>query len=814
MDSRKGYQYESSRLRKVFLFSEEKVANICNNISICLFREKVDFDISQRVLIETPLMEFVDLIGLKAIVFDEEKIRITRETISNIITENPTSLVNEKPTVEYLQNYFGLNEDDVSEIIFSSVNQIFQKKVIDVLETIYNSPDGKEIENCIEELNTSSKELIITEPQVEKIFIDSMNTTILKIFEQILMCSRSKKNDLGVESIDKLLFLEKSSNVFEKIRGISSQKVFSNCLKNVLSTKQKSELESIIRFYIKSFSNDLNNLRVNDQKVKKLSEVLGIESEDLAVLYQESESPMYKKAIQDLVNDELDTENVSMKIKDIEKNFNLTEKAFEIVKISLYRESLEQMIGDGVILKNEDLEYLNNLKLALSLKWDDVQKVHDILYEPVFKKSVQEAMGATGIIPSNYWDGLEKLRVRLQLTENKAKSIFHTAVQDKLKQIFEKILFETENPNSKTETGKDNGEDPTIKPGSGTALGIEAGDGNSNELFNMVDIYFRNNIFNEETKEKGDAKQTILKGISGRSESKKTVKSSVKVLYPVSLKGMIDTKKAGDVYKKYVIDCFSAKTQSEKRRLFNKLDSLGPILGLTENDVQSIHSGVGEIIYKRYLGQALKKGYLDNQDNTFLSSIQSTLSMNPVKSSQIIKESKKGVVSLEVERVFASPKVDPKKVTQVRLMAEQFNINLTEDIGVSLEQRSRMFRVELDSAISEGSISFNNQEKIVSIQNSFGIPEMEAKKILLNCINTRSEEHLVNAVASLRRSSNEEVLVELEKMLSFGQLLPVTINTNFGSDTEKENLIQIYESYSDSTNKIEKQNLLKKMLDL
>lgn len=330
----------------------------------------------------------------------------------------------------------------------------------------------------------------------------------------------------------------------------------------------------------------------------------------------------------------------------------------------------------------------------------------------------------------------------------------------------------------------------------------------------MVDIYFRNNIYLEDLQERADSKNIMIKGISGRLEAQKRLKADSKLNYPINLKGIVDNKKAGEVYKKYVIDCFSAKTQSDKRRLFNKLDSLGPILGLSSGDIQNIHSGVGETIYKRYLGQALRKGYIDGQDNSFLGSIQTTLSMDPKKSADIIKESKKGVVSLEVERVFASPKVDPKKVSQVRTMATQFGVDLVEDIGVSQDQRMRMFRVELDSSISEGSINYENQEQIIKLQESFGISDGDAKKILLNCINTRSEEHLVNAIASLRRSSSEEAINELEKMLSFGQLLPVTVNSSFGSKGEKEKLIQLYNDFASSIEKGKKQDLLKRMLDL
>ena len=119
---------------------------------------------------------------------------------------------------------------------------------------------------------------------------------------------------------------------------------------------------------------------------------------------------------------------------DIEKNLAL------ILKTSIYREKLQELIASKSVLSTQDLEKLDKIRIFLDLTYTNVQTIHDTICEPIFKKSIQEAMGASGIVPSNYWEGLEKLRKRLRLTESKSKDIFYNVMKERLKTLFEKAI--------------------------------------------------------------------------------------------------------------------------------------------------------------------------------------------------------------------------------------------------------------------------------------------------------------------------------------------------------------------------------------
>jgi len=171
-----------------------------------------------------------------------------------------------------------------------------------------------------------------------------------------------------------------------------------------------------------------------------------------------------------------------------------------------------------------------------------------------------------------------------------------------------------------------------------------------------------------------------------------------------------------------------------------------------------------------------------------------------------------------VESIFATSKVSADRVAEMRKVAEQLDVDLNKDLEISNDQRSRMFRVEIDSAIENGKITKENQELIKEIQKGFGLENNISKKILLESISSRCENNLLNAVASLRRGNNNDAYSEIEKMLNFGNLLPIHIKNPIASQKERNELFSLFQTFMDETTEekkvIEKVNLLKIMLGI
>jgi len=826
LDSKKGYQYESSRIRKIFLFPQETVEGVCKEISLELYEKTILSFLEKNLFQNEKILEVQTILGIPK--DQEERIHLNffKDKIQDFLKKDKEFSAEKKEELSNIKALLNISEKNSNQILSEYTGPLFLSEITSALEEINEDGDEEKYQILSKKLIDRKNSLLLPSETLIDFFVKGTKETQKDLISKILTDLRFQKKEEFVSQVEKLLNLSvKSSQFFNLIYSDSQNEISSAISENLGNLKEQfpsKDLNQLYKTFLETLLSEQPSFQLTsekEQKLESLSTILSLSENETNENYKMVTNPIFQKKIKESLAAGNLEQAQKEEIETLENSLKMQKNMTSIIKTSAYRECLEELMENQKILSQDDLSKLNKIRIFLSLKWENVQSIHDITSEPIFKKSVLEAMGATGIIPSNYWEGLEKLRKRLLLTEQKAKEIFYQCIKEKLKTIVEKAVVENKKRNSpQNNDSKDSGDDPTVKQGAGTALGIEAGESSGNQLFNLTDLYFRNRIFIENEKVFQETKRTNLKGMAGRSEVQVSCKSKPEFSYPVTLNGQFDEKTLTEMYRQYLIDCFSAKLQSEKRRLFNNLDKLGPILGLSSSQINSIHSGVGVIIYQKYLSQALSKGFLDQSDNAFLSNIQTTLSMDSAKCSEIVREGKRSIVNFRVEQIFASPNVNPERVSEMRQLATQFGINLKDDLKVSQEQRSKMFRVEIDSGIEKGKITNESQELIKEIQTSFGLDDGISKKILLDCITTRCEGHLVNAVASLRRNSEKEVITELEKMLSFGNLLPIKIQTSIGSKTEKAQLLTLFKSYApelNSTGKFqEKLDLLKLMLDI
>lgn len=320
---------------------------------------------------------------------------------------------------------------------------------------------------------------------------------------------------------------------------------------------------------------------------------------------------------------------------------------------------------------------------------------------------------------------------------------------------------------------RDVGEDPNIKR-AGAFLGIDAG-GLPIELSNLVDFYVRNGLVEDEEVEVEGEKKTVQK-------------------YPVNLRQDLDEKVYNELYKQYVIQCFSAQTRGEKQRLFSVLDQVGSILGMNEDEVGKIHSDIGIVIYKNYVNQALLKGPLEEKDDEFLTNIQKMFSMKEGQCVKLLKDGKENRVSVMLEQIFQQPKVLPETVKRMRGMAASLNVDIVKELKISPEQRSKLFNVEIDAAIDTGDLTADNQGIIAEVQNGLQVSDKVAKEIMLACIQRRTLSHLVQAAASLRQTRSENAVAEIKTMLRYGKLLPAKVPAPAVSTQEKQELYLLYQA--------------------
>ena len=821
MDLPKGYQYESARLRKIFPYSEKDIKRECLEKATNLYEKLIENVLDNENPKVSKIKSAGKILGLK----EEKTIQIHNEfyqkKIAQLLSQEDKITKKGKAQLEKIKNLLDVTEQVSEKYIVEKTGPLFSKEAILILENTGIETTEQELKEMAQKIKNATENFFLKENIAYQYFSSAVETIFYQCIEKIIKSIKAKKTNEALEGVKKLLFLEKNINIISKLifseQKTDEKNVKSNFSYDLRSNFKLEDVRKIYSIYLEECLVETELSSENEKNLLNLEKILGFSSEESREIYDASVGPiLYQKIKNIFQNKKIDSED-KKEIEILEVGLKIDKKVSTDIKLNLYKELLEISQSKNTIFTKEEEEKFENLRRSLSLSWNDVQKFHDLTSEKKYQKSISEALGATGIIPKNYWQGLENLRKKLQLSETKAKEIFYSSIQNKLKINFEKAIAENKKKKQAKESA-DLGEDPTITKGAGTALGIEAGDLGGNQLLGLIDIYSRNRIYIENEKISNKINQNSLLGQNGRSEKKNCTRTEIEYTYPVNLDGLFSKKITTELYRDYLVECFSVKSQNEKRKLFNNLNRLGPLLGLSVKEVEDIHSSVGSLVYKQYLSQALNKGFLDKSDMAFLSNIQTTLSMNSEKCSNFIKEAKKNKIALLVESIFVTPKINPSRVSEMRKIAKQLGVDLAKDIDVSAEQKSKMFKIEIDSGIEKGLISIDNQELINEIQTSIGLEDDVARKVLLNCISSRCENYLLNAVASLRKGSISEVIQEMEKMLNFGKLLPIYVKNPIASKKERIDLYSIYQTEHDE--KIDEKTygenlkLLKKMLGI
>jgi len=820
LDSKKGYQYEISRVNRVLSFSTIDFEDSKNKFSEELYIKSIKSIQSGQPGSAVIIEEIKQVLGI-----DNSRGELINENIFKEQIKTKISIENGFDTVtiqnlKTLQTILSISEENFTLFITQESSPIIQARIEKNFKGLLKNINTEVIKNVSTSLLENKEKFLVSHNTILSLCHIASRSLLINSIKATLTSIKSKTTVSAIEKVETLITLTRNlKQLFLQINSsetISSEKEIIETIRETIQTFSSGEAQVIYKIYIENLMKEPLLTEEKEKNMRYLQNILNISETECTGIYKNVIGPIFQKAVKLFVDENIFSNDKKIFIENLSVSMKIDKPLVLILKTSSYRQKLQNLIANKSVLSTQDLKNLDQIRVFLDLSFKNVQTIHYTVCEPIFKKSMQEAMGASGIVPSNYWEGLEKLRRRLRLTESKSKDIFYSVIKERLKNLFEKAIADDKKKNqTKEDSTKDSGEDPTVSKGSGTALGIEASNPEGNELLNLVEIYFRNRVFSDSEFPSIEQKKDTIVGLSGRIETLVRSKAEINFSYPVTLKGLFEKKVLSDLYKQYLIECFSSKLQSEKRRLFANLSKLGPILGLESDEIATIHSNVGVSIYQRFLSQSLSKGFLDNSDTTFLTTIQNTLAMENKVCNQLIKDSKKGVVSLAIEKVFASPRINPENVTKIRKMADQFNLNFDKDLGISNEQRSKLFRIEIDSGIEKGEINNQSLDAILKIQNSYALKNTVAKKILFDCVNTRCEGSLLNAIASLRRNDEIGVAKELENMLNFGDLLPIKFQNNLVSTNEKAQLFSILQSsFGESKALGNKLILFKTMLDL
>ena len=544
----------------------------------------------------------------------------------------------------------------------------------------------------------------------------------------------------------------------------------------------------------------------NYAKVMEVKEMLGVLDNDANDEIRKNFGPELMKvlrtAVDEITSDDYTdklVENMQEMVDKVIKDYKLPDELVLEYAGPLYGKActiISQNTPGGVPTK-ERMEALVALRSLLKLNEEDVFPAHANVFGEVYKQSVTETMGPTGIIRPEFREPLNDLRGRLGVSEEAANEIFLDAVKERFIPMVEYLVLELERSMlTKQQLSQkrsiDYGEDlfQSGKAADGK-LGIGAETNLMTDIMNAVDFYTENNVQRQVEVGTEEIEKKVIEG-----GEEKTVKEKVPVLetqYPITGLdcGAIDQDLAELLFRQFVVGAFTAQGDQGARYEAAKAD-FGGIIGLSKDKMEEIGNSIGGTVYDNYIQNSMAtKGALDQQDMMFLANIQNKLDISPEQGEKMLLESQKKVLSEEAEALLDMDQAVPEMVKTFREKCNSMGMELEKDVGISKQRLVRMFEMEITPGLNRGEITTENADLLTEVQESLGLSPEDAEQILMNIIEKRAKVTIGGIKGEILRGRDENCIESIKKLVS----LAAFVNGELELDTDEATAYKIFNLY-------------------
>ena len=469
--------------------------------------------------------------------------------------------------------------------------------------------------------------------------------------------------------------------------------------------------------------------KLNDEMYNRIMEVKGLLGITDIQAEIESRGAFGKKlqkvlsrAMTEIVEDytpEL-ASNMEQEINDVKESYRLTEDYLRETGAAVYTKAV-QMVSEkspAGIPEKEMSEALDAFRKLCKLTVEETYPSHLEFFGSVYKKSVLEAMGQTGVIRPELRGAIDDLRDRLGVSEESTKKLFLDAVKEKMTPMVEWIGSELERTMLSQQQlskrrGKDMGED-LFQTGKGAngVLGLGAEVNLMSDIMELIDFYTENDLVQE---------------------------SDGETVYPITALGLgaIDQEVAELLYRQFIVGGFQAQGPNAARYESSR-ETFAGIIGLSQAKIDEIGKTIGSTVYDNFVTNAMQtKGSLDQQDMMFLANIQGKLGLTSEQGEKMLLASQKKILSEEIEAIMDKPTAEA--IQHFREKCNSMGLDLMQDVGISRQRLLRMFECEVVPGLKSGTITASDSALLGEIQESIGVEPEECEAMFENVLNTLSK---------------------------------------------------------------------------
>ncbi|GKY92267.1 hypothetical protein MPSEU_000197800 [Mayamaea pseudoterrestris] len=644
---------------------------------------------------------------------------------------------NAQERLKQLQEVLGLSDVDASYEISNEATPLFQATALEAIGKVL----GRNMEpgQAWSAMEKRRKELLVD--------VESSKTLVASIVMQSLgrpleQANKFAKVNNEAAAFEQLTEALDAKEVLVSILRMSGWEDFDNFDQSFCNPWDKKSANGFLvseerikmyRIFLTRSFRKMKDGKITDEAYNRILEIKGLLG--ISDLQEQAESrrafgPELNKAMQvatdEIVQDytpEL-AKNMQSQIKAVVENLRLSDDYVREVGATFYSKAVETVSekAPGGLPSPELFQALEALRELFHLAKEDVAETHMEHFGGVYKKSVLEAMGRTGVIRPEIQEGLNKLQDRLGVSETDCRKLFLQAVEEKMKPMakwvgseMERMMLDQKQLSQRR--GRDMGED-LFQTGKGAdgVLGLGAEINVMSDIMNLIDFYNDNKVAEE-------AEVTTKNPETGEEVT------STDTIYPVTALGCgaMDQELAELLYRQFVVGGFQAQGEKAARYEASR-PAFGGILGLDKAKIEGVNSNIASTVYDNFVSNAMQtKGTLDQQDMMFLANIQAKLSITAEEGEKMLKSAQRKILSEEIDAIMDAPK--SSSLRAFREKCNSMGVNLIEDVGISKTRLTRMFAAEITPALKSGAINANDVDILTEIQESLGMEVDECESI-------------------------------------------------------------------------------------
>ncbi|CAM9178612.1 unnamed protein product [Pylaiella littoralis] len=796
-DTEEAYSFEMSRISKTFDLNLEEVKERCAAIAIPFYQKALGSAAAKWDSVKADQLKRArQTLGIEEDVAKKMHKEVYRtESLALVKREQDGIKMKldqaDRVRINKLAAAFELSEEEATEEYESVIMPIYEELVVDCLGKIMNDLDASQsdLARAYGELMMFTANTGLRTDKAEESLRNIMTASLQYMYEDAAQYVRVANEKEGAKAARSLAeFVQKtidmvSINVADDDTGDKAYGLIVG--DSIVSGQSFRDAPGLYEMFLRSCFAQPAMADGDVETTALLAKLLDINEIQQVKAYRDAAGPRVLRQLTESVQSGLETGKFPKEAK--EANEALIE-SFKIPYVviaeqakHLYKTTLAAYAKNDRIITADEKETLDKMADFLSMEASAVDEIHAELCSSTFQKAVAESMGATGVVEARFRSKLDELAVRLGLSLESAKLMFHAAIRQRMGPMIQQIMYEFERSvlskdQLARKTGKDMGDD--VMGSEAGSLGIEGGAAVTSDVLALIDFYVDNGIIEKADEEGGED------------------------IYPVTAKqiGSTDEMLAA-LYQNFVVSGFGVEGEQLKRYEQGQAKLAG-ILGLEPSVKLKIHKEIGGTVIRRFVNQELgKQGKMSAQGVAFLANINSRLNMPQDMFESMVSECKRDYVRRLSDDLFRVSVLSAKECKRLRDIAENCGFTLEKEGDLDLEARKKIFKIEAEDMIEKGDMEGDDGKDFVeelqaslSFHESLSLSIEEAQEAMMSLLDSRAKAILKNVKADAMERRDANILKAAERLLKYCRLSGGMVVENDLDQRQRNVVVNAYEA--------------------